>query len=126
MNNEMNIILVKRVCVEQNLMHFKTKFISIFQILSNNGNTVGVITFLPEVFCNGSFNDYINVNASDNIIGNMTDKLCNLTTTTKQLDMTKLFLEEMDLDKLVHLVSTVQSRVIVSRGTPPFVGSNVC
>ena len=65
---------------------------------------MGVITFLPEVFCNGSFKDYVNVNASDIIISNMTDKLCNLTTATKQLDMTKLFLEEMDLDKLVHLV----------------------
>ena len=83
-----------------------------FQILSNNGNTVGVITFLPEVFCNGSFNDYINVNASDIIISNMTDKLCNLTTTTKQLDMTKLFLEEMDLDKLVHLVIQGKYRTI--------------
>ena len=99
-----NRIYIEVNQITQNNTKELFQYLYSFQILSNNGNTVGVITFLPEVFCNGSFNDYINVNASDIIISNMTDKLCNLTTTTKQLDMTKLFLEEMDLDKLVHLV----------------------
>ena len=99
-----NRIYIEVNQITQNNTKELFQYLYSFQILSNNGNTVGVITFLPEVFCNGSFNDYININASEIIISNMTDKLCNLTTTTKQLDMTKLFLEEMDLDKLVHLV----------------------
>ena len=64
-----------------------------------------MITLLPEIFCNGNFDDYIILNTTDDITGIITEKLCNLTSTNQQLDATKLFLEEIDLDKLVHVVS---------------------
>ena len=76
--------------------------------MSNNGDKVGVIALLPEIFCDGSFYEYIDINATDAITTSISEKMCNLTATTKQFDMTKLFLEEIDLDKYVHLVMNDQ------------------
>ena len=75
----------------------------LLQILSNNGDKVGVIALLPEIFCDGSFYEYIDINATDTTTTSISEKMCNLTA-TRQFDMTKLFLEEIDLDKYVHLV----------------------
>lgn len=74
------------------------------QILSDNNDEVGIVSALPKIFCS-DFSRYINATESQSL----NEKMCNLTQSLKLIGLTKTFLEDLDLEKFVHLALIIDN-----------------
>lgn len=105
-------------------------------ILTNSKGGVGILSSLPAMFCQ-DLTKYIILNATQTegrevmkhfndtlspfhdyfLETDIQEKLCNLTDSKKLFDMTKIVIEEIELEKLVHLSLIIDNILMESNLT---------